>query len=124
MNKIVKLVLYVIVIVVPAYFVSQYFGLWRHPAERVVIKMYKALSDGDMNAYAEIILPSDQLQPNVLGMLDALSIGIGPVGVDISKLLGIDVKNLDVLSTIYLTDTYALVQAEGLVNYSYRFYAT
>jgi len=88
-----------------------------HPAERQVKKMYAALSDGDTYAYMDTILPENRRQPNILGLLNAISIGIGPVRADISKIASVNISDLRV-SMLYSNETYALVQAEGNVRYS------
>ncbi len=95
---------------------GNYIGVWRDPAEKVVLKMYEAISEGDTNAYMDTILPTNRRQPNLLGLVNAISIGIGPVGVDLSKLTAVTISDLDV-SIIRSNETYALVQATGKIRY-------
>lgn len=86
------------------------------PPERVVRRMYTALSEGDMDAYMDTILPENRRQPNILGLLNVLSVGIGPIGVDLGELTDISIKDLKV-TQLQATDGYALVQSEGNLRY-------
>lgn len=88
----------------------------RHPAEKVVDRMYKALSKGDMSGYMDTILPQNRQQLNPFGLLSAMSFSVGPVGFDVSKLMAVSIRDLK-LKTLSLKDNYALIQAEGYVRY-------
>lgn len=92
-------------------------GARTHPAQDVVRRMYDALSKNDRDAYMDAILPENRQQGGYpLGLLDALSFGIGPLNLDPSKLMNFTVKNLKV-DLASSRDDYALVQASGKVRY-------
>lgn len=83
--------------------------------------MYAALSDGDMDAYMDTILPENRRQPNPMGLLNAVSLGFGAggfnLGIDLSTLMDVSVQNLT-LTTLQSRNDYALVQAKGSIRYS------
>lgn len=90
-------------------------------ATKTVEKMYAALSDGDMDAYMDTILPENRRQPNPLGLLNAVSLGFGAggfsLGFDLSALMNVSVQNLT-LTTLQSQNDYALIQAKGSFRYS------
>lgn len=85
------------------------------PKVAVVRKMYDSYSNGDMNAYIDTQLPENLTQPNYSGAITALSLSVGPVGLDFSKLLKVTIGNLT-LKIVSSTDDYALVQAQGSIR--------
>lgn len=93
-----------------------FIGCSSGPAhERVVQDMYDALSDGDHDAYMDTLLPSNRQSPNLIGILSAVSISVGPIGLDLGALTQVSIKELEV-KTLSKTDDYALVEARGLIR--------
>lgn len=86
------------------------------PHERVVVEMYAALSAGDHDAYMDTLLPSNRQSPNLMGIMSAISLGLGPVGIDLGSLMQVSIRELNV-RTVSISETYALVEARGLVRY-------
>ena len=84
--------------------------------ERVVILMYKSISENDENAYIETMLPENRFLPNIFGLMSAVSLISDIVEVDISRFTKISIKNLQV-KVIKKYKNYALVQAEGKIRY-------
>ena len=90
----------------------------RHPAERVVANYYVALNDGDSDALMDAVEPADRnvMTTGLMGLLDALSVSIGPLGIDLGQLTDVRIRDLRLDVTSEATD-YALVRAAGVVRY-------
>lgn len=84
--------------------------------ERVVESMYEALGEADTDAYLDAILPENRKQPNMMGLLSAFSLNIGPVGLDLGKLTGFSVRDLEFEELVREND-YALVRVRGNMRY-------
>lgn len=90
----------------------------RHPAERVVAGYYIGVARGDTDAVMDAVEPADR---NLTGMgflklLDALSLSLGPLGIDLGALTDMSIKDLD-LELLSSTTDYALVRAAGNIRY-------
>jgi len=90
-------------------------SLFEDARTAVVHKMYDAVASGDMNAYMDTQTPDSFTQPSMYGALSALSLSVGPVGLDFSKLMKVGIGNLK-LTIVSSTDDYAVVQAEGQIR--------
>jgi len=84
--------------------------------EGTVKLMYKSISENDTDTYIDTILPENRLQPNIFGLMSAISISMGFVSIDLAKITDISIKDLKV-STIEKRENYALVRAEGKIRY-------
>ncbi len=90
----------------------------RHPAERVVANYYVALNDGDSDALMDAVEPADRnvMTTGLMSLLDALSLSIGPLGLDLGQLTDVSIRDLRLDVESEAAD-YALVQAAGVVRY-------
>lgn len=89
----------------------------RHPAEDTVEEMYAALSAGDTDAYMDTLLPEKRRRPNPIGLLDSLSVLVGPAAINLGTLADYSFKDVEA-SVVKADSEYVLVQAEGFVRYS------
>ena len=90
----------------------------RHPAERVVANYYVALNDGDSDALMDAVEPADRnvMTTGLMGLLDALSVSIGPLGIDLGQLTEVSIRDLRLDVESEAAD-YALVRAAGVIRY-------
>lgn len=107
------LIIATLVLAVTAIFLA---GCNTNSPEGVVKRMYEAISKGDTDKYMDTILPENRRQPNPFGLINAISIGIDPISLDLSKITAVSVRDLK-LSIIATSDDYALVQAKGKIRY-------
>lgn len=93
-------------------------GDTRHPAEQVVTSYYVALNDDDSDALMDAVEPADRnvMTTGLMSLLDALSLSIGPLGIDLGQLTDVSIRDLrlDVASE---AAGYALVRAAGVIRY-------
>lgn len=90
----------------------------RHPAERVVAGYYIGVSRQDTDAVMDAVEPADRnlTGMGLLNLLDALSLSLGPVGVDLGALTEFSIRDLD-LELLSASADYALVRASGNIRY-------
>ena len=93
-------------------------GSNRHPAEVVVAGYYGGLSRQDTNAVMDAVEPADRNLTGIglLNVLDALSVGLGPLGIDLGTLTEMSFNDLS-LELLAESGDYALVRASGTVRY-------
>jgi hypothetical protein len=89
-----------------------------HPAERVVASYYVGLTKQDVDVMMDAVEPADRGLSGMalLGLLNALSVNVGFLGIDLSDLTAMSVKDLDV-ELVTETADYALVRAAGDIRY-------
>jgi hypothetical protein len=90
----------------------------RHPAERVVARYYIGISERDTDAVMDAVEAADRNMTGMglLNVLDALSLEIGFVGIDLGALTATSIRQLR-LDVVTRTADYALVQAQGNIRY-------
>lgn len=90
----------------------------RHPAERVVAGYYIGVARGDTDAVMDAVEPADRNLTGMgfLNLLDALSLSVGPLGIDLGALTDMSIKDLD-LELLSSTTDYAVVRAAGNIRY-------
>lgn len=90
----------------------------RHPAERVVAGYYLGVARGDTDAVMDAVEPADRnlTGMGLLNLLDALSLNLGPLGLDLGALTEFSIRDLD-LELLSATTDYALVRAAGNIRY-------
>jgi hypothetical protein len=89
-----------------------------HPAELVVARYYVGLTEQDADVVMDAVEPADRGLTGmaILGLLNALSLNVGFLGIDLGDLTAMSVKDLD-LELVTETADYALVRAEGDIRY-------
>ncbi|HMT21712.1 MAG TPA: hypothetical protein PKE20_10805 [Promineifilum sp.] len=90
----------------------------RHPAERVVAGYYIGVARGDTDAVMDAVEPADRnlTGMGLLNLLDALSLSLGPLGIDLGALTEFTFKDLN-LELLAESSDYALVRATGNIRY-------
>ena len=93
-------------------------GSSRHPAERVVVSFYVGLQEQDMDRIMDAIEPADRNLSGIgmLGLLYAIDINLGFLGLDLASLTAMRFKNLTV-DVVSATADLALVRASGNIRY-------
>lgn len=90
--------------------------------EFLVREMYDALSASDMDRYMDTIHPDNRQQPNPLGLLSALSVGIGggvgpfSLSLDSSSLLHVTFRELNIHASAE-NEQHIIVEAKGKIRY-------
>lgn len=90
----------------------------RHPAERVVARYYIGVARGDTDVVMDAVEPADRnlIGMGLLNLLDALSLSLGPLGIDLGALTEFSFKGLK-LELLAESSDYALVRAAGNIRY-------
>lgn len=90
----------------------------RHPAEMVVARYYIGVAAQNTDAVMDAVEPDDRNKTGMglLNVIDALSLDIGFLGIDLGALTEFSINGLDV-ELLSRTDDYAAVKASG--NYRY-----
>lgn len=93
-------------------------GDTRHPAERTVAGYYIGVARGDTDAVMDAVEPADRnlTGMGLLNLLDALSLSLGPVGIDLGTLTEFTISGLK-LELLDESADYALVRAAGNIRY-------
>ncbi len=89
-----------------------------HPAERTVANYYVGQMKQDVDIMIDAIEPADRGLSGmaVMGLLNALSVDIGFIGVDLGDLTKVSFEKLE-FDLVTETADYALVRAEGNIRY-------
>lgn len=90
----------------------------RHPAEQVVARYYVGVARGDTDAVMDAVEPADRNMTGIglMNLLDALSLSVGPLGIDLGALTAFNINDLR-LDLVQESGDYALVRAAGNIRY-------
>ncbi|RIK19879.1 MAG: hypothetical protein DCC51_08250 [Anaerolineae bacterium] len=93
-------------------------GNKRHPAEMVVARYYAGFSKQDTDIVMDAVEPADRHLTGMgfLNLLNALSVDVGFIGIDLGELTQMSIRDLD-LELVSQTTDYALVRAGGKFRY-------